>query len=166
VLHKAEAGGVRLALRSEQEVRDAWHRTQADVATYAPGAKIDGALLSEMVPIAAELLVGFYRDETFGPALVVGLGGSMVEALNAVSTCPLPLSRADCEQLIDGIADRGVASKVQPVRRALVDVIARVAAMTTGAGPTLRELDINPLVITSRGDIVALDAVMSFESAS
>ena len=90
----------------------------------------------------------------------------MVEALNAVSTCPLPLSRADCEQLIDGIADRGVASKVQPVRRALVDVIARVAAMTTGAGPTLRELDINPLVITSRGDIVALDAVMSFESAS
>src|SRR6266849_5858757 len=70
VLHKAEAGGVRLALRSEQEVRDAWHRTHADVATYAPGAKIDGALLSEMVPIAAELLVGFYRDETFGPALV------------------------------------------------------------------------------------------------
>jgi acyl-CoA synthetase (NDP forming) len=166
VLHKAEAGGVRLALRSEQEVRDAWHRTHADVATYAPGAKIDGALLSEMVPIAAELLVGFYRDETFGPALVVGLGGSMVEALNAVSTCPLPISRADCEQLIDGIPDRGVAIKVQPVRRALVDVIARVAAMATSAGPMLRELDINPLVITTGGDIVALDAVMSFDSAS
>lgn len=166
VLHKAKAGGVRLALGNEQEVRDAWHRMQADVARRAPGATIDGALVSEMVPIAAELLVGFYRDETFGPALVVGLGGSMVEELDTVGTCPLPLSHADCEQLIDGISDRSVASKVRPMRSALVELVARVAAMASSAGPTLRELDINPLVVTSAGQILALDAVMSFDSAS
>ncbi len=163
VLHKASAGGVRLALRSAAEVRDAWQQMLADVAGHAPGARIDGALVSEMVPIAAELLVGFYRDETFGPALVVGLSGAMVESLNAVGTCPLPLGRADCERLIDEIPDRVVASRLQPVRAALVDAVARIAAMATCAGPALRELDVNPLVITTAGAVVALDAVMRFE---
>lgn len=163
VLHKARIGGVRLGLRSPPELRDAWHRIFREAARHAPDAQIDGALVSEMVPIAAELLVGFYRDETFGPALVVGLGGGMVESLHAVGSCPLPVDRADCERLIDEIPDRVVAGKLQPVRCALADVIARIAAMTVSAGPELREMDVNPLVVTTGGAILALDAVMRFE---
>lgn len=161
--HKARAGGVRLGLVSAPAVRAAWQEILSNVASRAPGTTADGMLVGEMVPIAAELLVGFYRDQTFGPALVVGAGGSNVEALAAVNTCPLPLSPADLARLIDDIPDPGTAMKARPARTALVGAVARIVAMCMAPGPPLRELDVNPLVVTQEGRVLALDAVMSFE---
>jgi acyl-CoA synthetase (NDP forming) len=163
VLHKAAVGGVRLGVASEAALRSAWRQMLADLAARAPAASIDGMLVGEMVPIAAELLVGFYRDPTFGPALVVGAGGSDVEALAQVNTCPLPLSRADCARLVDALPDRAMALKARPARDVLVDAVARIAAMALASGPVLAELDVNPLVVTPDGAVVALDAVVRFE---
>jgi len=163
VLHKAAVGGVRLGVASHEALRGAWRQMLADLAARAPAAAIDGMLVGEMVPIAAELLVGFYRDPTFGPALVVGAGGSDVEALAQVNTCPLPLNRADCARLVDALPDRATALKARPARLALVDAVARIAAMALAPGPILAELDVNPLVVAPDGAVVALDAVMRFE---
>ncbi|MBI4504315.1 MAG: acetate--CoA ligase family protein, partial [Chloroflexi bacterium] len=85
VLHKSDAGGVRVGLASADEVRGAYAEVLAAVQRHLPSARIDGLLVERMAPCGHEFIVGVQRDPVFGPTLLVGAGGILVELLRDVS---------------------------------------------------------------------------------
>ncbi|MEO3858608.1 acetate--CoA ligase family protein [Acrocarpospora sp. B8E8] len=159
VPHKAAAGGVRLGVAGPDELDRAFREILESVRTAVPGADLDGVLVSEMVAPERELLVGVHGDDTFGLVLALGTGGSRVEELADVRFRLLPLGRAEIDALC-----RSVLGHAQPqVVRDVAEVVASVAAFAWGARERLRELDVNPLVVTTSGAVRALDAVVRLD---
>ncbi|SDH50821.1 acetate--CoA ligase family protein [Pseudonocardia oroxyli] len=155
--HKAAVGGVRLDVADAAELTAAYGEILAAVRAAAPTAVLDGVLVSEMVRPERELLVGVYDDDTFGPVLAVGRGGSRVEELADVEFRLLPTTTAEVENLC-----RSHVGADRP------DVLTEVARVVSGIGDFawaarehVRELDVNPLVVTDSGEVRALDAVVS-----
>ena len=164
VVHKARVGGVRLGLQTTVEVAAAFDAVMRGALSAQSNASIEGVLVSPMVHITAELLVGSYVDAAFGPVLVVGAGGSLVEQLQDVASCPLPASRNDCAAMLDSLSDARLKFAIAPHREKLLDVLLQIAAMASDLAPALVELDVNPLALTAEGAVFALDAVMRFEN--
>ncbi|MCC7484067.1 MAG: acetate--CoA ligase family protein [Burkholderiales bacterium] len=162
ILHKSDAGGVKVGLASAGEVEAAM---RAMLATPAiAGSRIEGFLLEEMAPPGQEVVVGGVRDPQFGPLVMVGLGGIFVEILKDVSFRICPVSRLDAEEmlselkgaaLLDGARGRKPAS-----RAAIVDVLLRVGGeggLLMTHALDIAEADVNPLIV-SAGGAVAVDA--------
>jgi len=162
ILHKSDAGGVKVGLGSAQEVEAAL-RAMMQLPAIA-GARIDGFLLEEMAPAGQEIVIGGIRDPQFGPMVMVGLGGIFVEVLADVSFRICPVTRLDAEEmlaelkgavLLDGARGRKPVS-----RAAIVDALIKVGGegglLVTHAAD-IAEADINPLIVTENG-AVAVDA--------
>jgi acetyltransferase len=162
ILHKSDAGGVRLDLRGEAAVRTAAQEMLAHLQATRPEAQVEGFSVQAMVqrPHAQELIVGAHVDPIFGPVLLFGQGGTAVEVLGdrAVALPPLNrtlardlISRTRVARLLAGYRDR------PPARiDALCDALIAVAQMLADL-PELAELDINPLWADEHG-VMALDA--------
>jgi len=163
VPHKAKVGGVVLGLSSAAEVAAAFDRMVTAVEANVPGARIEGVLVSELVTVRTEVLVGAYRDPRLGPALVVGAGGVDVEEMRDVAMRLLPVSLEDCRVAIGELQDSRIRLLPPEAKQALVASVARVAAMAWDLRADLEELDVNPIVVTPQGDAVALDAMMVLE---
>ena len=162
VPHKAKAGGVRLGLNTAGAVAAAYDEMLEAVSRNAPGARLEGVLVSEMVAVQAELIVGAYADPHFGPVLVAGMGGSQVEELRDIAMCLLPATPADCRRVLDALQDRRIRLLDPAAKTRLSLAIGRIAAMAWDLQPDLVELDVNPVALTQGGDVVALDAMMTF----
>jgi len=152
VLHKSDVGGVRLGLKTAAEVAAAVEAI-AD-ALGALDTPLAGILLQREVADGLEALVGVTSDPTFGPLLVCGLGGVLVEILRDVSFRLTPVTDVDAQEmlaslkgsrLLDGFRGRPAAD-----RDALVDVIRRISALVEVV-PELRELDLNPVKVLAPG---------------
>ena len=111
ILHKTEVGGVYLGARDSNELAAAYKQVTESVALKAPGAKINGILIQEMVNDGIELIVGMHRDRQFGPVILVGLGGVLAELLNDVSLRLCPLDCARCRGHAVGAQGRALAPK-------------------------------------------------------
>ena len=166
VLHKSEVGGVKLALRDEAEVRQAFESIVSSAARnqVSPEA-IRGVLVSEMVAGGVEMLVGVHRDDVFGPILSVGAGGVWVEVESDVARCLLPASGGQIVRALDQtrVARRLASHRGLPARdkAALVDAAQRIAALFTALGDAVQSLEVNPLVVLDNGQgVVALDALI------
>ena len=162
ILHKSDAGGVKVGLRSAQDVEDAI-RTMMKLPAIA-NARVDGFLLEEMAPAGLEVVIGGLRDPQFGPMIMVGLGGIFVEVLADVSFRICPIDRVDAEEMLDELKGKALldgARGRKPVSRAaIVDALLKVG----GAGgllmthaPDIAEADINPLIVSESG-AMAVDA--------
>ena len=106
--HKTEAGAVALDLAGADTIRAAYERVLAAARQHAPTARIDGVLVQPMAPPGREVILGVNRDPTWGPLLMVGLGGVLVEAFGDVALAPVPLDHAAARALIgapEGRAD-------------------------------------------------------------
>lgn len=160
--HKATAGGIALNVASAAEVRDRYSRIVEAVTRNAPSARLDGVLVSPMVDIHVELIVGAYVDPTLGPALVVGTGGSAVEQLRDVAMRLLPVTRADCTQMLDEVHDPRIRTLADVHRTKIVETITAIAAMASALQPELLEVDVNPVVLTRDGEVFALDSMLVF----
>ncbi len=161
--HKTEAGVVRLNLRDADEVRTAFATIMAKANAVTPPPRINGVLVQKMLPPGIEMVVGARIDPLFGPLVVVGLGGILVELLQDTALAPAPvthdealalLSQLKGARLLDGF--RGMPSVD---RNRLADVICRVAAFAADHRDTIAELDVNPLICTG-GRIIAVDALI------
>lgn len=161
IAHKAKVGGVKLALASPDDVERAYARMLDEVATHVPHARIDGVLVSEMVAVKAELLVGAYREPQFGPVLVVGIGGGQVEALPDIAMRLLPATARDCRTALDELQDRRLRLLDPDEKDAISDTIARIAMMAWDLSSHMSEVDVNPIALTADGHVVALDALMT-----
>jgi acyl-CoA synthetase (NDP forming) len=160
IMHKAAVGGVRLGLGDGDAVTQAAREMLATVAREAPDAQVSGVLVSAMVDVAEEFIVGAYDDASFGPTLAFGSGGSRVEQLDDVQLRLLPIGRAEVARLVDA---RLGAAAAPGVREELIAQVDRIATFAASTGPRLRELDVNPLVVTADGTVVALDAVIRLD---
>jgi acyl-CoA synthetase (NDP forming) len=162
ILHKSDAGGVAVGLKTAADVEQAVRAMMA--LPQIAEARIDGFLVEEMAPAGQELVVGGLRDPQFGPLVMTGLGGVFVEALADVSFRICPITRLDAQEmlaelkgatLLDGARGRKPAS-----RDAVLEVLLKVGGagglLTTHAAD-IQELDINPLIVYEHG-AVAVDA--------
>ncbi len=154
ILHKSDAGGVRLDLVGAAALREAREAILASCHAYDPQAEIEGVLVTPMARKGVEVIVGVIRDPIFGPVLMFGLGGVFVEILEDVAFRAIPLSRHDAESMVDQIKARrilgGVRGEQAVDKAALVDLLLRVSSLVA-AYPALAELDLNPVIVNADG---------------
>ena len=162
ILHKSDAGGVRVGLKSAAEVSDAIREMSA--LHGIRGAKVEGWLVEEMAPAGHELVVGGSRDPDFGPLVMLGLGGVFVEILQDVAFRICPITRLDAEQMIDELKAaavlKGARGRAPASREAIIDVLVKVGGeggLLMRHADEIAELDVNPLIVSEKG-AVAVDA--------
>jgi acetyltransferase len=154
ILHKTDVGGVRVNLRTADDVRDAFDLIMYRAGRYMPDARIWGCQVQQMVPGGREVLVGMSRDPQFGPLVAFGLGGIYVEALKDVAFRVAPFSRQEADEMIREIRSyrllEGVRGEPPADHEAMVDTLMRISQLVTDF-PEILELDINPLLVFEEG---------------
>ncbi len=153
ISHKTEAGGVRLGLRDAAEVTAAADGMAASVA--AAGAALDGFLVQEMVS-GVEMIVGARIDALYGPMMVVGAGGVLVELVKDASFRLLPLTRDDARAMLDELKAvkllHGYRGSPAADVDALVTAICALSDFFLDHRTWLADLEINPLVVLEKGN--------------
>ena len=153
--HKTEAGGVALNLRSADEVRETAKRMLA-----IDGAQ--GVLVQAMAPKGIEIVIGGRHDPVFGPLVLVGLGGTLVEVLRDTVTAPAPVTPAQASRMLDRLHHGAILDGVRDLpavdRDALALAVARVSELLADF-PRIAELDINPLICRG-ADLIAVDGLI------
>ena len=162
ILHKSDAGGVKVGLKSAADVKAAIEAMAA--APKIKAARIDGYLIEEMAPAGQEIVIGGLRDPQFGPLVMVGLGGIFVEVLADVSFRICPITRLDAEEMLaelKGAAILAGARGRKPVSRAaIIDALLKIGGdngLLMLHADDIGEADINPLMV-SESSAVAVDA--------
>ncbi|GGX82402.1 acyl-CoA synthetase [Litchfieldella qijiaojingensis] len=154
ILHKSDAGGVKLNLRGEPALIEAYTAIMESCRTHVPDAEIEGVLVTPMARKGVEVIVGVSRDPIFGPVLMFGLGGIFVEVLEDVAFRAIPLSRHDARSMVAQIKARKILSGVRGEaaidQDALVDLLLKISSLVE-AYPELGELDLNPVIAYSDG---------------
>jgi len=164
--HKTEYKLIELNLVDADGVVNAWHALQSRVGAMASKPAIDGILVQKMIKGGIEVLIGVNRDADYGPMLVFGLGGTLVDLSSEVATRPLPLAQGDAAAMIRevGIADRllnGVRGAVPADRDALAACLYAVSDFVVRSGGGIAELDLNPVKVLDQGQgCVVVDAVI------
>jgi acetyltransferase len=159
VVHKSDVGGVILGVDSAAGAGEAFERIRRQVLRHLPEARIDGVLLEEMAGEGVEVIIGGSRDEKFGPMIMFGLGGRMVEVLRDVTFRLAPMWRASAARMIRQIHGHrlleGVRGAPPSDVHAAQDCILRLAQLMS-EHPEIREFDINPLILYARGEGAAV----------
>jgi acyl-CoA synthetase (NDP forming) len=167
--HKSDLGLVRVGVSGPTEVRTAYDElTRAARRAVGPGGRLDGVLVCEQIAGGIETVVGVSQDALFGPVVMAGLGGVLVEVLGDVTFRVPPFGRAEARRMLGELAGRPLLDGVRGAQPAdvdaLVDTIMSVQRLATDLSSPesdvqLGELDVNPLVVRPHG-AVALDALI------
>ena len=157
VVHKSDAGGVRLNLQSADDVRKAY-RGMMDAFKYQ---HIEGITIQRMAAPGIEAIIGVTRDPSFGPLIMFGLGGVFVEVLRDVSFRILPITEKDAAEMIEEIRGSDILKgyRGRPVDlQSLQQLLLKISRLIE-ENPEIHELDLNPLFLYSEG-YIAVDARM------
>jgi acyl-CoA synthetase (NDP forming) len=154
ILHKSDAGGIALDLQNEKEIIDAYEAIMRSCREHVPHAVIEGVEISEMVQPGTEMIVGAREDKTFGPTVMVGLGGIYVEVMKDVSFRALPLDRKEIMSMIKQIRSypllMGVRGEKTRDINMLIDAIIKLGAIISKC-KGISDIEINPLVVYEQG---------------
>jgi acetyltransferase len=154
VIHKFDAGGVILNVKGAEAAKTAYETIFANVEKAVPGAKIQGILVEQMAPKGVEVILGASRDPRFGPLMMFGLGGTLVEVLKDVSFRLAPMWQISAEKMIREIRSFQVLNGFRGAPPcdidSIVDTLLRLSTMVCNH-PEISELDINPLIVHARG---------------
>ncbi len=158
IVHKTEAGGVLVGLRSAEEVRKGFEAVVDNACAYNAKANILGVQVQQMVGGGQEVIVGAVTDPSFGKLVAFGLGGILVEVLKDITFRLAPASMQDALSMLDGIAAAEVLKGVRgadPVNRdALASLIRKVSQLVSDF-PEIAEMDLNPVFASKAGAIAA-----------
>jgi acetyltransferase len=158
IVHKSDAGGVQLNLDTPEAVEKAYGELLAKVKESFPQARIDGVLVNKMAPAGQEVIIGMNRDPQFGPIILFGLGGVLVEIFRDVALRHPPLSREDALEMIQQIKGYPVLAGYrgqQPVDMdALADCLLAVSQLAE-ENPQIVEIDLNPVFAYPQSALVA-----------
>lgn len=158
IVHKSDAGGVRLGLANADDVRAAFEALQA-----LPG--FAGVAVQPMAEPGLEMVLGAHRDPQFGPVVLFGLGGIFVETLHDVALRLAPISRLEAQEMLDEIRGRalldGVRGQPSVDRAAVAEALQRLGVFML-AHPNVASVDLNPVLGYPRG-ILAVDARVALE---
>jgi succinyl-CoA synthetase beta subunit len=160
ILHKSDAGGVQVNLRSAEEVRGAI--TTMSSLPKIKAAHVEGWLIEEMVPAGQEMVIGGLRDPQFGPLVMCGLGGIFVEVLGDVSFRICPITRLDAEEMLDELKGAalldGARGRKAVSREAIIGVLLKIGGdegLLMRHADDIQEADINPLIVSDTGAVAA-----------
>ena len=165
VVHKSDAGGVKVDVKNATQVSNAYREIMTSIKQQFPKAAIDGISVQPMAKPGVEVIIGMTKDAQFGPVLMFGLGGILVEILKDVSFRIVPLAPRDAAEMIRDIKGYPVLEgyRGQPPSdvSALEDMLLKVSAFVD-KNPDIKELDLNPVFAYSDG-AVAVDARVILE---
>lgn len=165
IVHKTEAGGVKLGLGDRTAVESAYEEIIESSRRHAPAAQIDGVLVQEMLTGGTEVILGVTNDPQFGPAVMFGLGGIFAEVLKDVTFRVAPVARPEAERMVREIRAfpwlDGARGRPRADLSALVDAIERLSALAMDLREVVGEIDVNPLIVFPEGGGVrAADALI------
>jgi len=167
ILHKSDVGGVQIGLKSAREVRDAFDLMMYRIPKKMPDAHILGVLVQEMCSGGKEVILGMKRDPNFGPLMMFGMGGTMVEVLKDIAFYLAPLTADEARQMLVKTRTyqmlKGVRGEEGVDIDALAEGLQRLSQLVTEFAQ-IQELDINPYIIGPEGTTpIAVDARISVE---
>lgn len=167
IIHKSDVGGVRVGIRSLDEVKDAFDLMMYRIPKQKPDANILGVLVEKMATGGKEVILGMNRDPRFGPLMMFGMGGTMVEVLKDVSFYLAPVTAEEAKQMLRSTKTyqmlEGVRGDEGVDIDALAEGIQRLSQLVTEF-PQIKECDINPYLVGPYGTTpIAVDARMSVE---
>jgi len=158
ILHKTEAGGVIVGVKSAEEAAQAFDTILANAKKYKADAAIIGVQVQQMIKGGQEVIVGAITDDSFGKLVAFGLGGVLVEVLKDITFRLAPATPADARSMLDGIQAAEMLKGVRggdPVNReALAKLIVTVSELVSDF-PEISELDLNPVFASKDGAIAA-----------
>ncbi|MBW3662622.1 MAG: GNAT family N-acetyltransferase [Actinobacteria bacterium] len=158
-IHKSDVGGLALGIATPEDAAAAVTKMRDDLTAAGVGEHADRFLVQEMVGAGVEMVVGVSHDESFGPLVMVGMGGTLVELIGDVSVRVTPLTDADVAEMLEGLRMRPLLTGYrgsEPVDLgALSDLLYRINAMVEDL-PEIAELDLNPVFARPDG-VVAVD---------
>lgn len=161
--HKTEVGGIALNLKTPDAVAQAYDAMMARVAEKAPRAKLDGVLLQPMIQQGVEIVVGATVDDAFGPLVVVGLGGVLVELIKDSVAAPAPVTPVQAEDMLRRLRAAAILDGFRDLPPVdvpkLAEIVARVSEFAADHAGRIAELDVNPLICRG-GEIIAVDALI------
>jgi acetate---CoA ligase (ADP-forming) len=164
IVHKTEAGGVVLNCGTAAAVARAAAQVMASASTAVPGARIEGVTVSRMVYPVLELISGLHRDPTFGPVVLLGLGGIWAEVLGDVTMRGLPLGPGEAARMVDDLQAapllRGARGHKPVPADALEGLVRTLARIAVDHGDRLRGIDLNPVAVTADGELAVLDVAV------
>lgn len=168
IAHKTEAGVIRLGLNTAAEVEAAYEAVLANARNGSPAAVIHGVLVQPMVPVGVEVMVGARVDPLFGPLIVVGLGGVLVELLHDTVMELAPINADEARAMLGRLKGKavlqGFRGAVAVDLEVLADVIVRLSELAADQQACMAEFDVNPLICRGRR-VVAVDALIVRSSA-
>ena len=162
ILHKSDSGGIALNILNPEQLRVEYDAMLARIAQIEPSARIRGVMVEQMAPKGLEVIVGMRRDPTFGPLMMFGLGGTMVELLKDISFKVAPLTSEDIDEMIEntlaGKLLKGYRSSAKADIKAVKETIARLSQLSLD-NPAISEIEINPLIVYPEGQgAISLDS--------
>ena len=155
IIHKSDAGGVKINIKSDAAVREAYQTILVNCKKYKADANIHGVAVQEMAPWGTEVIVGSVNDPTFGPTVMFGLGGIFVEVLKDVTFRVAPVNLKQVEKMLTEIRSApilgGVRGELPRDRAALAELICRYASMVYDLSDEIAETDANPVLVYEEG---------------
>ncbi|WP_100183364.1 3-hydroxypropionate--CoA ligase [Candidatus Nitrosotenuis aquarius] len=151
ILHKTDAGGVKVGVANEKEVRKTFDQILKSVKKYNKKAEIKGVLLEKMVPKGVEMIVGLQVDPQFGPVIMAGLGGVMTEVFKDVAWRMLPITEADAKSMIEELKSSKLFKGFRGSAPINMDMVAKalvqIGKIGTYNASYINSIDFNPIVV-------------------
>ena len=154
IIHKSDAGGVIINLKSNVEVQEAYGKILENVKKYMATAKITGVVVQEMAPQSTEVIVGAIKDPQFGQTLMFGLGGIFVELLKDVTFRVAPITWEDAQEMVTEVKAYPLLKGYRNTPPADIDAIINILLNTSRLvmeNPQIKELDLNPIMAYEKG---------------
>jgi acyl-CoA synthetase (NDP forming) len=162
ILHKSDAGGVKLNIQDEREAKLAYQEIIFNAKKYNKEAKISGIIAYPMIPQGTEIIIGMMKDPCFGPTIMFGLGGIFVEILKDISFRILPLEERDAEEMIFEIKGyqilKGIRGETPKDVKSIRDVLMKISQLVM-ENPEIKEIDLNPIFVFEKA-LQVVDARM------
>ncbi|HIK00417.1 TPA: acetate--CoA ligase family protein [archaeon] len=164
IVHKTEAKAVAVGLKTVEEVAQAFETLQKNARAYKKGAKIHGVLIQEMAS-GKEVIIGAIKDVQFGPTVMFGIGGVLVEIMKDVTFRVAPISKLDAQEMLHELKGykilQGVRGQKPINESAILNILLKVSQLVS-ENPQIKELDINPLFVNEK-EAKAADARIILE---
>jgi acetyltransferase len=154
ILHKTEAGGVHVKLRTPEEIRQAYREIIESAKNYNSDADVWGVLVSPMAAEGVEVIIGTKYDDQFGPVIMYGLGGIMVEILKDVSFRVIPLASSDARKMIEETKSFPILNGSRgkpPLDKKAITKLLTLCSEIVLAYPEIAEMDLNPVIVHQQG---------------
>lgn len=160
ILHKSDANGVRLGLETDDQIRKAFNDIVKNAREFNPKADIRGVLVSPMAQAGVEVIIGTTIDDQFGPVIMYGLGGIMVEVIKDVAFRVLPISETEADQMIQDTRSHLILKGIRGNPPSDIDALKQLLVTCSDiieAYPEIKEMDLNPVIVHSDG-LMIVDA--------